>query len=104
MRTGAFRLVGLLSKSDHARASTPPPIAFEVASVKPSPPIDPMRIMSGQAHVGMHIDAERVDFGFTPLMSLITSAYKVKPFQVTGPSWLNTTRRVLAQSSVLELS
>jgi len=68
-----------------------PPIAFEVASIKPSPPIDPMRFMSGQAHVGMHIDAARVDFGFTSLMALIVTAYKVEPFQVTGPAWMNTT-------------
>jgi uncharacterized protein (TIGR03435 family) len=67
------------------------PIAFEVASIKPSPPLDPMQIMSGTAHVGMHINAARVDFGFTPLMGLITAAYKVKPFQVNGPSWMNTT-------------
>ena len=68
-----------------------PPIAFEVASIKPSPPLDPMQIVSGTAHVGMHIDAARVDFGYTPLMGLIVAAYKVKPFQVNGPSWMNTT-------------
>jgi uncharacterized protein (TIGR03435 family) len=67
------------------------PIAFEVASIKPSPPIDPMQIMSGTAHVGMHINAARVDFGYTPLKQLIVSAYKVKGYQVTGPTWLNTT-------------
>jgi len=83
--------VSLIAAAAAPGQTAPPPIAFEVASIKPSPPIDPMRMMSGQAHVGVHIDAARVDFGFTPLMSLITSAYKVKPFQVTGPSWLNTT-------------
>jgi uncharacterized protein (TIGR03435 family) len=69
----------------------PPPIAFEVASIKPSPPIDPALIMSGKAHVGTHIDGARVDVGYAPLMQLIMAAYKVKMFQVTGPSWLNTT-------------
>jgi len=71
--------------------TAPPPIAFEVVSIKPSAPPNPMQIISGQAHVGMHINAARVDCGFTPLMSLIVAAYKVKSYQVTGPSWLNNT-------------
>jgi uncharacterized protein (TIGR03435 family) len=75
-----------------AQAQTaPPPIAFEVASIKPSAPLDPAQIMSGQAHLGMHVNAARVDLGFTPLMGLVTTAYKVKPFQVTGPAWMNST-------------
>jgi uncharacterized protein (TIGR03435 family) len=68
-----------------------PPLAFEVASIKPSPPIDPAAIMSGQARIGMHVNAARVDFAFTPMIGLIMAAYKVKPFQVNGPSWINAT-------------
>jgi uncharacterized protein (TIGR03435 family) len=87
-------LVGLLAASaafGQTTPATPPPIAFEVASVKPSPPLDPAKLMSGQLHMGMSINAARVDFGYTPLMGLIAAAYKVKPTQVSGPSWLNTT-------------
>ncbi len=74
-----------------AGQATPGPIAFEVASIKPAPMPDITAITSGQAHIGMHVNGARVDFGFTPLMSLIVAAYKVKPYQVNGPSWMNTT-------------
>jgi len=73
-------------------ADAPPPLAFEVASIKPSPPMDPMVLMSGKAHLGTHIDGARVDIGYSPLIALIMAAYEIKlPFQVTGPSWLNNT-------------
>jgi len=66
--------------------------AFEVASIKPAPPMTPAMITSGKMHVGMKIDAARVDIGFLSLMDLICKAYEVKQYQVTGPSWLSTER------------
>ena len=47
-------------------------------------------IASGKLHVGMKIDAKRVDIGNMSLMQLICKAYDVKPFQVSGPSWLQS--------------
>jgi uncharacterized protein (TIGR03435 family) len=71
-----------------APSGTPP--SFEVASIKPSGPLDPAAIMSGKAHVGMSADQARVDIGNANLMGLICTAYKVKPFQIVGnPEWLN---------------
>lgn len=67
------------------------PISFEVASVKASPPPDPAKIMSGQQKLGIKVDAGRVDIAMTPLISLIATAYRVKPLQVTGPDWLKST-------------
>jgi uncharacterized protein (TIGR03435 family) len=64
--------------------------AFEVASVKPSEPLTPAMVASGKLHVGMKIDAKRVDIGNMSLMQLICKAYDVKPFQVSGPSWLQS--------------
>ncbi len=73
-------------------AQAPPPTAvapeFEVASVKLAPPIEPQKIMSGQMHVGMSIDAARVDIGSLSLAELIRVAYRMKSYQVTGPDWL----------------
>jgi uncharacterized protein (TIGR03435 family) len=66
--------------------------AFEVASIKASPQITPAQIMSGQIHVGMTIDAARVDIGFSSLADLIRTAYRVKPHQVTGPDWMSAQR------------
>ncbi len=57
---------------------------FEVASVKPAAPLGRGQILSGEAHVGMKIDAARVDIGSMSLADLIRVAYRVKPYQVSG--------------------
>jgi uncharacterized protein (TIGR03435 family) len=65
------------------------PLSFEVASVKPSPPIDQAAILAGKPiHAGMKIDASRVDIGNFSLSALIQKAYDVKAYQITGPDWL----------------
>ena len=66
--------------------------AFEVASIKPSPPLDVNAIMSGKLHVGMKTDAARVDIGFMSLADLIRVAYGVKAFQISGPDWMSAQR------------
>jgi uncharacterized protein (TIGR03435 family) len=48
---------------------------------------------AGKLHVGMKVDAVRVDIGNFPLMQLICKAYDVKPYQVKGPGWLLTGQR-----------
>jgi uncharacterized protein (TIGR03435 family) len=45
-------------------------------------------VASGKLHAGMKIDNKRVDIGNASVMQLICRAYDVKPYQVTGPSWL----------------
>lgn len=73
-----------------AFAQTPAaPLSFDVASVKPSPPINPMAAASGAPiHAGMKIDASQVDIGNFPLSQLIAKAYDVKAYQISGPDWL----------------
>jgi len=68
--------------------------AFEVASIKVSPPLQSIgaQILSGKLHVGMRIEANRVDIDETPLSGLIQLAYKVKPYQISGPSWMSEQR------------
>jgi len=66
--------------------------AFEVASIRSAAQITSEMITSGKLHVGMKIDAGRVDIGFMSLRDLITMAYEVKPFQVTGPEWMAAQR------------
>jgi len=70
-----------------AQAPAPAP-EFEVASIKPSPPIEPQKIMAGTMHIGMSIDAARVDIGSLSLADLIRTAYRMKPYQVIGPDWM----------------
>jgi uncharacterized protein (TIGR03435 family) len=65
---------------------------FEVASIKPAAPLSPGQFMSGQAHVGIRIDAARVDIGSMSLADLIRVAYRVKAYQVSGPDWMSSER------------
>jgi uncharacterized protein (TIGR03435 family) len=71
-------------------AAAAAPLAFEVASIKPAPPLDVMAIASGKAHIGMSVDKARVDLGGMSLMALVCIAYKVKPYQIAGnPEWMS---------------
>ena len=78
-----------------AFAQTKP--TFEVATVKPAAPVDMMKmaaaIQSGQApKIGAHVDGSRAEYTYLDLKSLLALAYKVKPYQITGPDWLGNTR------------
>lgn len=66
--------------------------AFEVASIKPAPPLSLDAIRSGQLHVGINVKGSRADFGFMSLADLLAYAYRVKPHQVSGPDWMRETR------------
>jgi len=66
--------------------------AFEVASIKPAAPFDPALMMAGKAHIGLKIDGARVDIGNLSLSNLLCLAYRVKPYQISAPDWINTQR------------
>ena len=71
--------------------ATAPP-SFEVASIKVSEPPTPGQFGQGKVRFGMQVDAGRVNVQLMSLMDLIAAAYRVKPYQVSGPSWLTTER------------
>ena len=78
-----------------ALAQTGP--TFEVASIKPAAPLDMMKIAAGiqngqMPKIGAHVDAARAEYTYMALKELIVMAYKVKPYQITGPDWLATQR------------
>ena len=82
----AVAFAGLLS----GQAASGP--TFEVATVKPSA-VDIMKLaaqmQSGQAPaIGAHVDRARAQYTFMSLKDLIATAYRLKPFQITGPDWL----------------
>ena len=83
-----FTLIGGVALAQ-APSSGP---AFEVASIKPAPPLEPAKIMSGQMHVGMNIDNARVEIGNLSISDLIRIAYKIKPYQIAGPDWMKAQR------------
>lgn len=68
----------------------PAQLAFEVATVRPAPPIQDLvqQIQSGKGKIGMTVDGARVDMGFQSLADLIRLAYNVKAYQVQGPEWM----------------
>ena len=84
-------LIPLLATCTALAQPAAAPLAFEVATVRPSAPLDMAKARVGQAHIGTRIDASRVDIGTATLFRLICTAYRVRPYQVSGPDWLKTT-------------
>ncbi len=77
-----------------APAQTKP--TFEVASIKPSA-LDMGKLAAlaqrgEMPRIGPRVDGARAEYTFLSLKDLIVLAYKVKPYQVTGPDWLAAER------------
>jgi uncharacterized protein (TIGR03435 family) len=71
--------------------------AFEVATIKPAQPMDPAKMIAalqsgGKMPMGANIDSRRAEYLYLDLKTLLTYAYGVKPYQITGPDWMSTTR------------
>lgn len=78
-----------------AFAQTKP--SFEVATIKPAQPMDQAKILAalqsgGKLPIGATIDSGRAEYLYLDLKTLITYAYGVRPYQITGPDWMSTTR------------
>jgi uncharacterized protein (TIGR03435 family) len=69
-------------------------LTFEVASVKPSPPIPPDgRVYFGPARGGPGTpDPGQISWSYAPLKSMLMTAYDVKPYQISGPAWMAAER------------
>ena len=59
-------------------------LAFEVASIKPAGPLDPMAIAQGKVRVGMKVDGAICNIGSFSLRDLVRTAYDVKDYQISG--------------------
>jgi len=81
----------LLAGVAWAQAPAAAPV-FEVATIKPAEAPNMAQISAGKIHIGMKIEAGRVDAGFMSLGDLIRAAYKLKSYQLTGPDWMNSQR------------
>ena len=78
-----------------AFAQTKP--TFEVATIKPSAPMDQAAMMAALQHggkmpFGVDIDSHRAEYRYLDLKTLLTYAYGVKPYQITGPDWMSNAR------------
>jgi uncharacterized protein (TIGR03435 family) len=74
----------LLTAAQLAAAQTP---SFEAASVKPAPP------QTGPGfRVSMGGDPGRINYRNASFKQLVTKAYGLKDYQVSGPAWIETER------------
>jgi uncharacterized protein (TIGR03435 family) len=78
-----------------AAAQAADAIAFDVASVKiaVTPALEPMFcIVPCAAGERLTVVGSRVDIRFMSLYQLIVTAYRIKPYQLSGPDWLRSQR------------
>jgi uncharacterized protein (TIGR03435 family) len=87
----------LLSAVTAVAQTAPASPTFDVASVRPSAPLDPAKMQAEMQagrmpRFGAHVDAARAEYNYMSLRDLIANAYAVKPYQITGPDWLPAQR------------
>jgi uncharacterized protein (TIGR03435 family) len=83
-----------------AQAPAPKPaqeLAFEVATIKPSAPLDRAKLAADMQagkmpRLGPRVTASRADYIYMPLRDLIALAYNMRNYQVTGPDWMASER------------
>jgi uncharacterized protein (TIGR03435 family) len=75
-----------------AWAQTAAPLNFEVASVKPSPPMTGNMIRMGMGGGPGSSNPGTVTAENTPLKTLVIRAYGLKNYQVSGPDWIDSQR------------
>lgn len=89
-----FGLIGAANVRAQSPAPSAAPLAapleFDVASIKPSADISAVISAGKMPHVGVKVDDHRADFGYSTLAQLITYAFKVKAYQVSGPDWIKS--------------
>jgi len=88
-------IIGLLLSGIAAWGQAKP--SFEVATIKPAAPLDQAKIVAavqsgGKLPVGATIDNRRAEYLYLDLKTLMTYAYGVRPYQITGPDWMSATR------------
>src|SRR6202012_6027388 len=71
--------------------------SFEVATIKAAQPMDQAKILAalrggGKMPFGADIGSGRAEYRYLDLKTLLSYAYGVKPYQITGPDWMATTR------------
>jgi len=80
--------------SELVLGQAPQPLTFEVASVRPSPPVTPTQsVYFGPARGGPGTpDPVQITWSYVRLLDLLMKAYDVKAYQISGPAWMATER------------
>jgi uncharacterized protein (TIGR03435 family) len=73
-------------------------LTFEVASVKPSPPVTPTGgVYLGPPRGGPGTpDPEQIIWTYAQMKTILMTAYDLKNYQINGPAWLDTERYDIA--------
>jgi uncharacterized protein (TIGR03435 family) len=66
-------------------------LTFEVVSVRPSALPDPGGLWKSRGGPGT-LDPGQITWSNAKLMTILTTAFDVKPYQISGPAWLDTER------------
>ncbi len=95
MQSGLIKVTLGLALAATAAFAQPKP-AFEVATIKPSPPMDIAKLAAalqagGKMPIGANVENLRAEYMYLDLKSLISLAYGVRPYQITGPDWMTAT-------------
>ena len=67
-------------------------LEFDAATVKPTAPLGSGPIMIGGKGGPGSADPGRINYNGMPLKMLLAMAYGVKPYQISGPTWLDSER------------
>jgi uncharacterized protein (TIGR03435 family) len=71
--------------------SQAPKYEFEVASIRPMPASE-----RPQVTIGIRIDGAQVRISMFSFKDYVATAYRVRPYQVSGPSWIDSERYEIA--------
>jgi uncharacterized protein (TIGR03435 family) len=83
---------------NQAAPAQPARLAFEVATIKPSAPLDMTKlaqqvVQGGQMpRLGPRVEGARAEYRYMSLRDLMVLAYKVQANQISGPDWIATQR------------
>jgi uncharacterized protein (TIGR03435 family) len=98
IRVGVSFVFGMLFLVGVASAQTPAPpatgaLTFDVASVRPTgltrQSIAAMMQAGKTPRMGPRVDGLLATYSYMTLTRLIANAYKMSPYLITGPSWLD---------------
>jgi uncharacterized protein (TIGR03435 family) len=91
MHSGTF-CAGLLALTVSASMAQQPGPSFDVASVKPAAPIVGGRMMVRMQGGPGSPDPGQITYTNVALKNVLTIAYNVRSYQISGPSWLDSER------------
>jgi uncharacterized protein (TIGR03435 family) len=95
-QTAAATQASSAAATNAAAAATNSNLAFDVASVRPSPEPDMATMIAGlragRRPNWVRVDGTRATFNYESLNDLIAYAYKLRSYEISGPEWLVTDR------------